>query len=109
MDKYAAAIAEYESSRVAIKIIKKPLYDLLGGCDFAEYRYPENCIKLLRAYHVWEHSDNGMDEPEFRAPCESCQKALEVFNILTPAKKRFGIAKRRLSALAKNICNPENQ
>lgn len=46
-----------------------------------------------------------MDEPEYREPCEQCKKALQIFKDLEPAKKRFGIAKTRLSRIARDYRN----
>jgi hypothetical protein len=107
MSDHIKAILEYDAARLEIKKLKAPLYDLLGGCDFEEYSGKNNCIKLMRAYHVWENNDVDYDEPEYRAPCESCQKALEIFKQLAPAKKRFGIAKTRLSRIARDYRNSD--
>ncbi len=108
------AILEYDAARLEIKEIKKPLPDLLDGCDHAPYMYKDldNCIRLMHRYRTWEkysdmewHSAYGMEEPEFRTPCETCKKALAIFDELKPAKKRFGIAKVRLSRIARDHRN----
>jgi hypothetical protein len=108
------AILEYDAARLEIKEIKKPLADLFECCDHAPYMYKQldNCIRLMHRYQLWErHSDNehhsayGMDEPEYRTPCEKCRKALAIFDDLKVARKRFGIAKVRLSRIARDHRN----
>lgn len=100
------AIIEYDAARLEIKEIKKPLYDLFHSCEFENYPYTGNCIKIHREYLKWENSwDDEMDEPEYREPCEQCKKALQIFKDLEPAKKRFGIAKTRISRIARNYSN----
>jgi len=104
------AILEYDAARQEINNIKKPLGEFLSDCKYADYSQENNCIKMMRAYAKWEkYSGNefyptycDMPEPEHRAPCESCQKALAIFDELKPARKRFGIAKTRLSRIARD-------
>lgn len=108
------AILEYDAARLEIKEIEKPLADLLEGCDYSPYMYKDadNCIRLMRKYQHWErysgnefHPSFEMDEPEYRTPCETCKKALAIFDELKPARKRFGIAKVRLSRIARDHRN----
>jgi len=103
------AILEYDAARLAIKELKKPLSALLESCDHAPYMYKDadNCIRLINKYHYWEkysdiecHPSYGIEEPEYRAPCEACKNAIAVFDELKQARKRFGIAKARLSRIA---------
>ena len=108
------AIIEYDLARLAIKEIKKPLYNLFDNCEHSPYHYSDsdNCVRLMHKYALWEknsdneyHSAYAMEEPEHRTPCETCKKALEIFEQLKPARKRFGIAKTRLSRIARDYRN----
>lgn len=108
------AILEYDAARLAIKELKQPLCDLLEGCDRAPYMYKDedNCIRLMHRYRLWEkysdvewHKAYGMQEPEYRSPCESCKKALAIFDELKSARQRFGITKVRLSRIARDHRN----
>lgn len=108
------AILEYDASRLEVERIKKPLGELLADCTYAPYHEKEsdNCIRLMHRYATWENCSGNeysdyyeMDEPEFRSPCEACQKALAIFDELKPARKRFGIAKTRLSRIAREHRN----
>lgn len=102
------AILEYDAARLAINELKKPLADLFENCDHAPYMYAnaDNCIRLMRQYAAWERDENYEgDEPEYRTPCEKCKQALDIFDALKPARKRFGIAKVRLSRIARDHRN----
>lgn len=102
------AILEYDAARIAINELKKPLFNLFQNCDFAPYLYTnsDNCIRLMRRYEAWERDENYEgDEPEYRHPCEKCKQALAIFADLKPARKRFGIAKTRLSRISRDHRN----
>lgn len=111
--KYLKAILEYDAARIEIERIKKPLAEYLCGCDFEPYvKGSNNCIILMHRYSMWEKysgyeysSYYEVDEPEYREPCDCCKKALVIFDELRPARKRFGIAKVRLSRLARDYRN----
>lgn len=116
MIKELKAILEYDAARIAVRESKRTLPDLLENCAYSPYMHKDgdNCIRLMRKYAHWEkysgrehHPSYCMDEPEFRSPCDNCQKALAVFEDITLAKKRLGIAKTRLSRIARDCRNKE--
>lgn len=135
MDKYQAAIVEYEAARKQIIQLGDDIGKSIGSFDHGHYIQSctcgiesdnplddTDCFRLLykwrkaaREYDKWNNSrypyEECGDEPDL--PCgEEPPKLCEAGKITDKliqdrksARKRFGIAKRRLSALAKPFAN----
>jgi len=132
MDKYQKAIFEYDAARKQIIEIGRDISDSIGVYVGDIYRKKctcgnksENpfddtdCVPLLykwnmdsREYDRWKNrthyyeEDFEPDGPESEEPPELCEAGKLTDKLIQErkaAKKRFGIAKRRLSALAKGL------
>jgi hypothetical protein len=128
MDKYQAAIVEYEAARKQIiqlgSEISKSMIDwdkveFAPSCICSQHNF--DCVGALykwnlanREYeryinrtHYYEE-DQEPDAPDGEEPPELCEAGKITDKLIQDrkaAKKRFGIAKRRLSALAKSLAN----
>ena len=118
MDKYKSAIYEYEASRQLITDLKDLSGKLIGLCKGGSNK--DGSICLVVAYEEVNENihhevyDNSYGQTVFSKAdysevldeigCTSCKTSYAIkTGPLADAKKRFGIAKRRLSALGKNI------
>ncbi len=98
------SIIEYDAARIEVKKLTKKIGISLNSCS--EY-YNDNCIAHINLYNKWERQGDGgtMEEPEFISPCDECKKTFELFKERSEARKLFGIAKVRLSRIARDYRN----
>lgn len=130
MDKYQAAIAEYEAARIEIKNIAEQIGLSIG--EYANDKYIKkcacdnhsddifadtDCVKMLWAWNKqyaadreeWESAGGSLcgpfepDVPPAPVLCEAGKITQKLVDDRKVAKKRFGIAKRRISAMAKTL------
>ncbi len=116
MDKYQKAILEYEETRQVAAKLEKKRGKLISNCTrlsiesglkpclakaYDDTRNMNNENNDFYSYH--EVFENGFYEGDY---CNNCHEAYKLkHGELAKARKAFGIAKRRLSAIGKAIAS----
>lgn len=125
-EKFKLACIEYEAARLEIKRLSDAIGDALADCHIAQQatylrENPEkslhDAIDAVKVNHLeaayalnpaedWLYSDrlvhaNGAPEEYLSEICPHCLSAHKLIQDRKDARKRFGIAKRRISALGR--------
>lgn len=121
MNKYINAIREYEFSRLVIKDLTNHISLSIGENDYetGDYErkckngFEHTCLDMLYNYNRVEktiatckkYGDEYPELPYEERPilCECCKLTDHYVQLRKQAKKRFGVAKRTISALGKGI------
>jgi len=119
MDKYKNAILEYEVARRDVRLAEKKRIDEVDRCEvveaaFKNYESADVCLVQVAEGISYEAEDveepcsnsrrNYFERMLKEGGCKHCVKSYEIKRgELAKAKKRFGIAKRRLSAMGKKL------
>lgn len=116
MDKYRSAIIEYRAANMAVQEITKKIGEHLSSCG--ELSEDGKSPHLKEAYR-WEKEfsdsrfgfDYCLNYPAYDDPaeeylkdaCPHCYAAHNLIQERKDARQRFGVAKRRLMAMAKAL------
>lgn len=114
MDKYRAAIIEYRAANLSVKEITKKIGENLSSCGDLSEDGKSPHLKEAYRWEAYRRESDGCfyerhpayDDPAeeyLKDACPHCYAAHNLIQERKDARQRFGVAKRRLMAMAKAL------